>query len=133
MPKVGLGLVVLAVAAGGCGGSGNGARGREAVRQVLASPQGHYLVSTQNGPYSLFPSKPASVPCHIPAGGVTSRLLPGTCATLVTVRKDGSAVVRFVETWGNGIASYTMEFSVAKSGHITGHRDYGQGPPQDAV
>ena len=123
MLRAGLVVVVLAVSAVGCGGSASG-RANEAVRQVLAR---------SGNPWHLFPSKPASVRCRIPAGGVTSRLLPGTCATLVTVRKDGSAVVRFVETWGNGAASYTMEFSVARSGRVTGHRDYGQTPPQDAV
>jgi hypothetical protein len=82
--------------------------------------------------YDLFPRKAASVACRIPAGGVTSHDVPGRCVTRVTLRNDGSATVKFVETWGNGAASYTMEFIMAKTGHIT-ERNYGQTPPQQAV
>ena len=89
---------------------------------MLASPHG-------GNPYRLFPSKPTSVHCRIPAGGIKETLLPGTCTTLVAVSENGSAVVRFVMTWGSGIASHTWAFSVSKSGRVIGRREYGQPPP----
>ncbi|HST24922.1 MAG TPA: hypothetical protein VLJ76_02940 [Gaiellaceae bacterium] len=110
----------LALALAGCGGSGDSAA-KDAVRHVIAQ---------DGNPWRLFLTKPGSISCRIQAGGVVTTILHGTCSTLVTVHKDGSAVVRFVEAWGSSSASYTMEYTVAKSGRITGYRNYGVTPPQ---
>jgi hypothetical protein len=86
----------------------------------------------RSGPY-LFPQTPGSTSCRIPSGGVTSHHVPGTCTTRVRVGKDGSAVVTFVETWGNGAASHTWQFTVSRSGHVADSGEHGDVPPQNAV
>jgi hypothetical protein len=120
-------VLVLAVAAAfitGCGGSSSSERASKAIREAGAI--------FRSGP-NLFPQRPGSTSCRIPAGGVTSHYVAGTCTTRVSVGKDGSAVVKLVETWGNGAASHTWQFTVSPDDHVTDSGEHGDVPPQNAV
>src|SRR5438067_127412 len=64
-----------------------------AIRAVRASPQGAALAAQ-------FPRSPRAAPCTIRGGGPAPGIrVPGRCSTTVSMRGDGSAVVRLVETW----------------------------------
>ena len=61
--------------------------------------------------------------------------IPGSCATTVDMHSDGSAVVRFTETWDShdfvvnrrarGKLMHTWDFTVTAGGRISSTRDYG--------
>jgi hypothetical protein len=131
-------LAALAVIASGCDNGGGGKQQQAALGAVVATQQGLY-VSRQ------FPTTPKSVRCLIRGGGPAPGIrIPGTCATLVNIAADGSAVVRFRETWdgrrfhGPGSSArptlkHTWEFTVSKGGRARPSRDYGDFPPQSVI
>ena len=123
MPKGALPAAVFAMLVVACGAASTEDRASKAAQEA----------KDPTGLFNIVPSKPASMPCKIPAGGVTSHFVPGTCQTSVGLRKDGSAVVRFIETWGNGAVSHTWRVVVSKSGRIVAQSEYGETPPQNAV
>jgi hypothetical protein len=67
--------------------------------------------------------------------------VPGRCLTGVALRGDGSAIVRFVETWdgrrfrGPGSTArpglrHRWLFTVSAAGRVSGPRSSGDFPPQ---
>ncbi len=83
-----------------------------------------------------FPATPKSVRCRLNMGGpAPGTRIPGTCATIVDIAADGSAVVRFRQTWDShdfivngrerGELTHTWDFTVTKAGRISSARDYG--------
>ena len=124
MRKCGLALVILAVAVAGCGGSGSAGRAREADHDVFARAV---------DPWHLFLAKPGSTTCTIYSGGVLSVPHHGTCSTLVTLKKDGSAVVRLHGWWDHHAAWHFWEYSVSDSGRVTGLLDEGNFTPGEGM
>jgi hypothetical protein len=131
MKSLFLSLTALALLGGGCD-SGGGASKQEkaAIRAVAASFRPGRSLTEQ------FPASPKSVRCTLNMGGPHPGIrVPGTCATIVTIAPDGSAVVRFKETWDShdfivnarprGELSHTWDFTVTKAGRISSARDYG--------
>jgi hypothetical protein len=128
-------LAALAVIASGCDNQESGKQEQVALKAVAATSRAQ-SVSPQ------FPPTPKSIPCVIRGGGPAPGIrVPGTCATLVTITGNGSAVVRFRETWdghrffGSGSSrraglTHTWEFTVTKAGLVRSNRDYGDFPPQ---
>ena len=106
-----------------------------AVHSVLASPQGA-------GFAGQFSRTPRALACAIRGGGPAPGIrVPGRCSTAVVLRGDGSALVRFVETWdgrrfrGPGSAArpglrHGWLFTVSPTGGVRAPRSWGDVPPQ---
>lgn len=124
MRKAGLALVVLAVAVAGCGGSDSTARAREALHAVFARSL---------NPWHLFPAKPGSRACTVYTGGVVSVPHHGTCSTLVTLKKDGSAVVRLHGWWDHNAVWHFWEYSVSTGGRVIPLLDVGTLTPGEGM
>jgi hypothetical protein len=121
-------LAALAVIGSGCDNGGAGEREKAAIRAVAGTKQGALA--------HQFPATPTSVRCRLNMGGPYPGIrIPGTCATTVDMYSDGSAVVRFTETWDShdfvvnqrarGKLMHTWDFTVTKGGRISSTRDYG--------
>jgi hypothetical protein len=122
-------LIAVVAIASGCDNGGPGETEKAAIRAVVATKRG--------SAFHKFPAEPKSVRCSLNMGGPAPGIVvSGTCATIVDMAPDGSALVRFKETWDgrdfsvNGSRarpglSHTCDFAVTKVGHASSVRDYG--------
>ncbi len=122
-------LIALVVIVGGCDHGVSKGKEKAAIKGVVAT--------TRGSAFTRFPSQPKSVRCSLNMGGPAPGIkVSGTCATIVDVASDGSARVRFKETWdgrdfrANGDParpgpSHTWDFRVTKAGHVSSVSDYG--------
>ena len=127
--RIALFLVAVVAIVSGCDNGGSRDKEKAAITAVVATKRG--------SAFSRFPSEPKSVRCSLNMGGPAPGIeVSGTCATIVDVASDGSARVRFKETWdGRDFSvnpdparpglSHTWDFRVNKSGHVSSVRDYG--------
>lgn len=122
-------FAALALIGSGCDSGVREQKEKAAIRAVSLSPEG-FRISQQ------FPATPKSVHCNLNMGGPAPGIrVSGTCATIVSVAADGSAVVGFRQTWDShdfivnararGELMHTWDFTVAKDGHISSNKDYG--------
>jgi hypothetical protein len=132
---VAVGTTSLVVALTGCGGSRQATPAQlAAIDAVLSSRQGAAMAE-------LFSRRPGSVSCRISEGGPVTQEVAGRCETHVALADDGSAVVRFVETWdgrdfrGQGSPAapglhHAWWFTLSRSGTVRGPKSSGDFPPQ---
>ena len=122
-------LIAVVVIVSGCDDGRSKDKEKAAITRVVATKRG--------SAFTRFPSEPKSVPCSLNMGGPSPGIeVSGTCATIVDVASDGSARVRFKETWdGRDFSvnddparaglSHTWEFRVNEAGRVSSVREYG--------
>lgn len=71
----------------------------KSAKQPPVAPESVTRARSQLGYLRAFPSYPGTVSCSIPAGGLESHTLRGTCTTKVLPRDGNRPVLAFVERW----------------------------------
>ena len=133
--KAALILAGMALIAAGCDHGPIKAE-KAALQAVSSDARGRGLAE-------FFPAKAKTESCSIRMGGpVPNRRVPGTCTTSVKVDSNGSATVRFRESWDREdfhaqpgssrrrAQSHAWTFVVAKTGRVIGSSEDGDVPPQ---
>jgi hypothetical protein len=87
-----------------------------------------------------FPQSIWKEPCHIPEGGITTRVIKGTCETKAEA-DGGGWMVSFIQTWdatdfhevhspATGGLTHTWQFRVDAQGSVHDPKLFGDFPPQ---
>jgi hypothetical protein len=111
-----LGVIVLAAAAAGCGGSAD-PKGRRALDAFFARTSLGRTLGKR------FPHDPGSVPCAVFDHELQKRV-QATCATDVAVDPT-RIVVTFTESWSHGSRTHTWFVFLRRDGTIRSVRQEG--------
>jgi hypothetical protein len=134
-------FLLLAAIVGGCTKPATTPATDSKLQVMSATTVGQAVVASHETlGMGEFPQSIGKEPCPIPEGGVTTRVINGTCETKAEA-DGGGWMVSFIQTWdakdfhevhspATGGLSHTWQFRVDAHGSVHDPKLFGDFPPQ---